>query len=412
MLTDAALLGRVDRKTSSSALVFFNLPAAGHVNPTLPLVAELSRRHARILYYTGDQFREQVERQGATFRSYGRHLTYDHSRLPSNYLRVAAVLARATEDLLPFAIAELERERPAAVISDAMCPWGRLAAARAGIPGISSLSALPIDPSLLRQHTSPARLARGVVAGGLGYLRFRGAARRLRRAHHVEVGGLFDLFEFRDRLTIVYTSRAFHPHPERFDESVRFVGPLLRETEDPEPELLRRLDGAPLVYVSMGTVAAPSRRFLRACIDAFADREERLLVSIGLKLEPSSLGPLPGNCIVRGTVPQIAVLRRADLFITHGGMNSVSEGLALGVPLLVCPQSPEQAIIAARVAELGAGRTIDHRAAPDEIRAAASTVVSGPCGEAASALARDLMSAGGAAAAANAIEELAAAAAA
>ena len=116
---------------------------------------------------------------------------------------------------------------------------------------------------------------------------------------------------------------------------------------------------------------------------------------------------MPRNCIVRETVPQLAVLRRARLFITHGGMNSVSEGLALGVPLLLDPQSPEQGIIAARVAELGAGRTIDTReATPAGIRAAADTVISGPYGEAARSVARGLRSAGGAAAAADAIEEL------
>ncbi len=313
----------MDREGSPNSLVFFNLPASGHVNPTLPLVAELSRRGDRVLYYTGDQFRDQVERQGAEFRSYGRHLTYDHSP---------------------------------------------------------------------------------------GYLRFRRAARRLRRTYHVEVGGLFDLFLFRDRLTIAYTSPSFLPDAERFDESVRFVGPLLRDTEDPDPALMRSLDDNPLAYVSMGTVAAPSVRFLRACIEAFADGDEILLLSVGVNVDPASLGPLPRNCIVRETVPQLAVLHRARLFITHGGMNSVSEGLALGVPLLLYPQSPEQGIIAARVAELGAGRTIEARdATPAGIRAAADAVISGPYREAARSVGRDLRSAGGAPAAADAIEELIAA---
>ncbi len=399
----------MDRERSPYSLVFFNLPASGHVNPTLPLIAELSRRGARVSCYTGDGFREQVVHQGAEFRSYGRYLTYVHSQLPSNYLRVAGVLARATEDLLPFAIDELRRERPAAVISDAMCPWGRLAAHAEGVPGVSSLSALPIDRSLLREHTSPAQFARAATAGAGGYLRFRLAGRRLRRAYRVELGGLFDLFEFRDRLTIVYTSRSFQPHPERFNESVRFIGPLLRATEDEDPELMGRLDDRPLVYASMGTVAMPRRRLLRACIDAFAGADETLLLSVGLKFDPASLEPLPGNCIVKRSVPQLAVLRRASLFITHGGMNSVSEGLAVGVPLLICPQSPEQAIIGARVTELGAGVTVDGRATGKGIRTAADAVLSGSCREAARSVAQGFRSAGGAPAAADAIEELIAA---
>ena len=125
----------MEREGKPNNLVFFNLPAAGHVNPSLPLIAELTRRGNRVLYYTGDQFRTQIERQGAEFRSYGAHLSYDHSRLPTNLLRIAAVLARATEDLLPFALSELRRERPRGGgqrLDVPLGPFGRQSAGNAG----------------------------------------------------------------------------------------------------------------------------------------------------------------------------------------------------------------------------------------------------------------------------------------
>jgi MGT family glycosyltransferase len=388
-------------------VAFFNLPAAGHVNPSLPLVAELTRRGVGVHYYTGDQFRSQVERQGAKFGSYGEHLTYDHSGLPSNLLQVAAVITAATEDLLPFALAEVRREQPQVVISDSMCPWGRLAARALGTPGVASLSTLALDPSLLREHTSPGQFIRSMTGGALGFVRFRRAAKRIQRKHHVDPGGLFDLFVFRDRLTIVYTSRDFQPHPERFDESVRFVGPLLRETEEFDEQLMRSLGESPLIYVSLGTLSPPRPNFFRACMDAFADGKDKVLLSVGSKTDPASLGPIPRNCVVRQSVPQLAALRRARLFVTHGGMNSTSEGLALGVPLLVHPQSVEQTIIAHRVQELGAGRMIRNRdATPAGIQDAAGAVLVGRCRDAARSIARSFERAGGAAAAADAVDEL------
>jgi MGT family glycosyltransferase len=317
------------------------------------------------------------------------------------------VIARATEDLLPFAIAEVRRERPAVVISDSMCPWGRLAARVLGTPGIASLTTLALDPALFRENVSPAELLQSALGGALGYVGFRRAATRLRRGHGVELGGLFDLFVFRDRLTLVYTSRAFQPHPERFDESVRFVGPLLRETEDSDDDLMRRLDGGPLIYVSLGTVSTPEARFFRASMEAVAGADFRLLLSIGFKLEPAALGPIPPNCVVRQSVPQLAVLRRAKLFITHGGMNSTSEALALGVPLLVYPRQAEQTIIARRAVELGAGRMIRHReATPEGIRAAIGAALAGGCHDGALAVARSFKHVGGARAGADAVEEL------
>jgi len=54
-------------------------------------------------------------------------------------------------------------------------------------------------------------------------------------------------------------------------------------------------------------------------------------------------------------VDQIAVLEKADAFLTHCGMNSVSEALYFGVPLLMLPKTKEQAGVAERVRQLGAG---------------------------------------------------------
>lgn len=396
----------MERQGHSGKVVFFNLPAAGHVNPSLPLIAELVRRGMSVTYYTGDRFRDQVERQGARFRSYGEGLSYDHSHLPTNLLQIAAVLAAATEDVLPFALAELRREAPQVVISDSMCPWGRLAARALGIPGIASLTTLALDPGLLREHAPAAQFVRTAARGAGAFLRFHRATRRIQHTYDVDPGGLFDLFVFRDRLTIVYTSRAFQPHPERFDESVHFVGPLLRDTEEPDDELMRSLHD-PVIYVSLGTVVAPRPGFFRACMDAFADSEYTVLLSVGADMDPAPLRPIPSNCVVRRSVPQLAVLRRAALFVTHGGLNSTSEGLALGVPLLLCPQSIEQAIIARRVHDLGAGLMVgDRDATPDGIRAASTTLLAGGYREAARSLARSFEQAGGPAAAADAVEQL------
>jgi len=69
----------------------------------------------------------------------------------------------------------------------------------------------------------------------------------------------------------------------------------------------------------------------------------------------ASLGQAPQNFSVQAYVPQLDVLQRASVFVTHGGMNSVSESLYYGVPLLVVPQMSEQEVVGRRVEELGAG---------------------------------------------------------
>jgi MGT family glycosyltransferase len=84
-------------------------------------------------------------------------------------------------------------------------------------------------------------------------------------------------------------------------------------------------------------------------------------MSVGRQTNLANLGDAPANFIVRPFVPQLAVLQRAALFITHGGINSVHEGLHYGVPLLVIPQQFEQLLNARSVTAQGAGLILDRK---------------------------------------------------
>jgi len=67
---------------------------------------------------------------------------------------------------------------------------------------------------------------------------------------------------------------------------------------------------------------------------------------------------MPRNFIVQEFVPQLELLQRTALFVTHGGMNSVSEALYYGVPLVVIPQSADQNLVGQRIEQLGAGKAL------------------------------------------------------
>ncbi len=110
-----------------------------------------------------------------------------------------------------------------------------------------------------------------------------------------------------------------------------------------------------LIYISLGTVLNQNFPFYQNCVEAFANTDYDVLMSVGEKTVISVLGSLPRNFTVKNSVDQISTLQTADIFITHCGMNSVSESLYFGVPMVLFPQHSEQRIIADRVAELGAG---------------------------------------------------------
>jgi MGT family glycosyltransferase len=101
----------------------------------------------------------------------------------------------------------------------------------------------------------------------------------------------------------------------------------------------------------------------------------RVILSVGTDTDIAGLGEIPANCQVQSTVDQIAVLQQADVFVTHCGMNSVSEALYYGVPLVLFPQSPEQQGVANRVLELNAGMMLTDTT-PEAIRTSIQMVLS------------------------------------
>ena len=88
---------------------------------------------------------------------------------------------------------------------------------------------------------------------------------------------------------------------------------------------------------------------------ALKDSDFDVIMSVGEFIDLKKLGEIPQNFTIASSVNQIEVLQKADAFISHCGMNSVSEALYYKVPLVLFPQTPEQGGVAYRVNELGAG---------------------------------------------------------
>ena len=109
----------------------------------------------------------------------------------------------------------------------------------------------------------------------------------------------------------------------------------------------------------MGTVNNDMLPFYKQCLSAFADTEYQVILSVGDLVSLEDFGELPENISVYSHVDQIAVLQQADVFVSHCGMNSVSESLYFAVPLVMLPQTAEQGGVAERVRQLGAGVKLD-----------------------------------------------------
>ena len=100
------------------------------------------------------------------------------------------------------------------------------------------------------------------------------------------------------------------------------------------------------------------------------------MISLGGGQDPALLGDLPGDPVVVGYAPQLDLIRRSALTISHGGLNTVLESLAWGVPMVVLPVTYDQPGVGARVEWSGVGRSIPvGRLAVDRLREAVRLVL-------------------------------------
>jgi zeaxanthin glucosyltransferase len=101
----------------------------------------------------------------------------------------------------------------------------------------------------------------------------------------------------------------------------------------------------------MGTILNGRADVFRTIIAALdKNKGLQLVLSIGDQIDPQQLGPAPKNAIIVKRAPQLELLKRASVCITHGGLNTVLESLAQGVPQVAIPVAYDQPGVAARIA--------------------------------------------------------------
>lgn len=336
-----------------SKIVFFSIPAHGHTNPTIPVVTELVNKGHQVWYFSFLKFQKKIEEAGATFIACDEFLPNVASnelerKVGRDFAALIEMVADTTIAMEKEVCQQLRDIQPDCIVSDSLCIWGKLFAKKLEIPYICSTTSFAFN-----QHTAKLMKQgfREIWRMMIGMRRINTKIKLL-NDHGFQVENFVSLIQNDNETdTIVFTSKEFQPMSGTFSERYSFVGPSIGKYT---PNILDK-SNRKVIYISLGTVLNRQEDFYQNCIQAFANTEYDVVMSVGEKTHISSIGPIPENFTVKNTVDQITVLQKADVFITHCGMNSTSESLYFGVPLVLFPQHSEQRLIADRVVELGAG---------------------------------------------------------
>lgn len=377
------------------------LPGIGHLNPILNVTSKLVRRKHRVIVFCDDIFQKQIEKSGAEYRPYFLKFT-----LPTNpshmdvddtegmlmfFLRLIQV---AYEDV-DYMLNQVETERPDLIIYDQFSfttkyllklmtkNYETKISTLRPPKSICFYTCFAMKPSIYPdQDQSKRLLVADYWSNSFSYSVFNEQV-KLCHKYKIEAENPFELaYNFTTDVNIVSCFRELQPNSEKFDSSFKFVGCCLsEETQDNDneikdekiKEILRSFKiinpnnemenmSKKLIYASMGTLFNYKVDVFEKILESIKILNElfsnlTFLISCGKTsmnhlLEKKNNGyDIPENVILIEFAPQIEILKRTSLFITHAGMNSCSEAIHFGVPVVCVPLKADQPLCAIRLVD-------------------------------------------------------------
>jgi zeaxanthin glucosyltransferase len=348
----------------------------GHLNTMLPLGQEMQRRGHKVTFFGIVDAQAKVLAAGLEFRSIGEaEFPIGSSDILFDELGKLSGLAalKYTLDWIESSAKIFLKDGPdvlknaqiEALLVDQIAPEGGIVAELLNIPFVTICSALPFNqeptiPPLFTTWTyNPAWWA--VLRNQIVYQLvnpFTTSIKKLRSSYR-KSWKLPPENSSDSSLAIVTQQPAEFEYPrQNLPSHFHFTGPYHNKTSrKPVDFPWDKLTGKPLIYASMGTLQNQLTEVFQAIAAACVDLDAQLVISLGgASLE--GLPALPGNPIVVSYAPQLALLERASVAITHAGMNTALECLTYGVPMVAIPITNDQPGVAARIAWIGAGEIV------------------------------------------------------
>lgn len=337
-------------------ILIVNISAHGHVNPTIKLVKDLVSFGNKVTYYSTEDFREKIEGAGATFKSYkyeqrkgkdgGRG---DEKTFIDNMVNLAdAVLSEVLKETQKFDC----------LIYNSVLSVGQNIAEKLNIEKtISFYTTFAFSKGMVNLITNSPQMAENPVDFQKMLASFEEATQGINKKYNVKVKNTIEtMLNSKADLNLVFTSKYYQPFADEFNENFVFVGPSLTERTETLEFDLEKDPTKKLIYISLGTIDNQNLDFYKKTFEAYGSMEDvQVILSVGKNTNIKDLGDIPDNFKVYNYVPQLEVLKKTDIFVTHGGMNSSSEALYNDIPLVIVPQFGDQFIVGKRVADLGAG---------------------------------------------------------
>ncbi|NEO12990.1 glycosyltransferase [Moorena sp. SIO3E8] len=357
-------------------------PMSGHINPMATLGYELKQRGHRVTALGVEDTQPKFIAAGLEFQVIGKSdfpkgATKDISTKLGHYsgvkgflyslnwaVNTAKINFRDAPDLIKAAGIEL-------LLLDQATPEGATIANYLDIPFVTVSNALisnwdmSVPPLITSWNYDPSW--RGIIRNRVGYALFELVNKYIVNIlnYHRQQWNLSPYNHFNQsfsQLAQICQQPAEFEFPRReLPSCCHFTGPYhypSSVSQESIPFPYEKLTGQPLIYASMGSLQNRLVWVFKMIAEACVGLDAQLVITLGWGVNPEYLPDFPGNPIVVGYAPQLELLQKATMTITHAGMNTTLHSLSNGVPMVAIPITNEQPAIAARIAWTGTGEVI------------------------------------------------------
>lgn len=356
--------------------------ASGHLFPMLSLANQLKLSDPRgreIIICSHLDGQEKIEAAGFKFYPFAKNIApkgFFNSIMMKNssgikglfhaFNTMNKVAESEIEDIAEF----ISKEKPALLLIDNLQPASIVVSEKYQIPYFLVSTSFPmgfdanippivtswkLDPSLFSKVKN--RMANYAFNKFLEFTRT--TTNKYAKKNNIPK---LEAFDGGKRNYLGYITQIFSQfdYPQKLPENVYYSGPFVKDSVRKKTSNFpwEKLNGKPLVYASLGTVANNKPEVFKQIAIAFENIEAQLIMSVGDRVSQEEIDAIPGEHLIVRFAPQLEILEKAKLFITHAGMNSTLESLRAGVPMLALPQMGDQPGVAARIKYVGAGEFI------------------------------------------------------
>jgi MGT family glycosyltransferase len=363
---------------------FVSMPIAGHLNPMTALARRLQSRGHEVVFIGFPDVEPFARAAGLDFVSYCEK-EFPAGSIAERYRPVSKLhglevtrwsvretsgdVFRAASGHLPQTLAE---NRVEALVIDTIHSFLQLVPMSLDMPFAQIWNVLNIDfsgatpPCFFSwpHETTPEALARNAEGVKMAIEIFT-PVRHAAMEYAEKVGLAID---WSDPAAIMSKLAVITQTPKEFDfpgiswpAQFHYAGPF-HDSEGRRriPFPWEKLTANRFIYASLGTLVNGMEYVYKTILEAVGRLPDvQVALSVGKNVHLDSVGQIPSNVIVVHTAPQLDLLKRASLCITHAGLNTTLESLGQGVPMVAIPIGYDQPGVAARIAHHGVGEFLE-----------------------------------------------------